>query len=120
MAIRVGVSGATGRLGRAVCAAVAADPRVDLVAAVGRRGGEVQGVTVARGVADLEPGGLDVMVDVSAPDGARTVVPWCAEHGVHAVVGTTGLGDADLESWRAAFTRSNCLVAPNFAIGAVL
>jgi 4-hydroxy-tetrahydrodipicolinate reductase len=39
---------------------------------------------------------------------------------VHAVVGTTGLSEADYEELRASFTSSNCVVAPNFAIGAVL
>src|SRR5204863_8249314 len=42
------------------------------------------------------------------------------EHGVHAVVGTTGFGPQDHDELRAAFARSNCLIAPNFAIGAVL
>ena len=41
-------------------------------------------------------------------------------NGVHAVVGTTGLTDADYDELRGAFTSSNCVVAPNFAIGAVL
>ena len=45
---------------------------------------------------------------------------WCAMHEVHAVVGTTGLGDAELDELRHLFTASNCIVAPNFAIGAVL
>jgi 4-hydroxy-tetrahydrodipicolinate reductase len=39
---------------------------------------------------------------------------------VHAVVGTTGLSDGDLDELRSLFTTSNCVVAPNFAIGAVL
>jgi 4-hydroxy-tetrahydrodipicolinate reductase len=39
---------------------------------------------------------------------------------VHAVVGTTGFSDADLATFKQQFTRSNCLIAPNFAIGAVL
>jgi 4-hydroxy-tetrahydrodipicolinate reductase len=39
---------------------------------------------------------------------------------VHAVVGTTGFSDADLAAFKQQFTRSNCLIAPNFAIGAVL
>jgi 4-hydroxy-tetrahydrodipicolinate reductase len=47
-------------------------------------------------------------------------VIWTGEHGLHAVVGTTGLSQTDLDSFAAAFTRSSCLVAPNFAIGAVL
>jgi 4-hydroxy-tetrahydrodipicolinate reductase len=47
---------------------------------------------------------------------------WCAAHGVHAVVGTTGLTPADLEAAAASFGASsaNALVAANFAIGAVL
>jgi 4-hydroxy-tetrahydrodipicolinate reductase len=39
---------------------------------------------------------------------------------VHAVVGTTGLSSADYDDFRKHFVRSSCLVAPNFAIGAVL
>ena len=51
---------------------------------------------------------------------ARGNVLWAAEHGVHAVVGTTGFDDDDHDRFRAAFTTSNCVIAPNFAIGAVL
>jgi 4-hydroxy-tetrahydrodipicolinate reductase len=40
--------------------------------------------------------------------------------GIHAVVGTTGFSDEDCDALRAAFTKSNCLIAPNFAIGAIL
>jgi len=43
-----------------------------------------------------------------------------AAAGLHAVVGTTGFNSADLNDLRSAFTTSNCLIAPNFAIGAVL
>ena len=41
-------------------------------------------------------------------------------HSMHAVVGTTGFTAGDLESFKKSFTNSNCLVAANFAIGAVL
>ena len=49
-------------------------------------------------------------------------VRWCLRNGVHAVVGTTGLTPADLEELRAAAEAgtANCVVAPNFALGAVL
>jgi 4-hydroxy-tetrahydrodipicolinate reductase len=53
-------------------------------------------------------------------EAARTNLAWCALHGVHAVVGTTGLTEADLDDLRARFTRSACLVAANFSISAVL
>jgi 4-hydroxy-tetrahydrodipicolinate reductase len=59
-------------------------------------------------------------VDFTVLEAARSNLAWCAANGVHAVVGTTGFADADLDALRAAFTRSSCLVAANFAIGAVL
>ena len=51
---------------------------------------------------------------------SRTNLPVLADAGIHAVVGTTGLGDDDLATLRATFTSSNCVVAANFAISAVL
>jgi 4-hydroxy-tetrahydrodipicolinate reductase len=63
---------------------------------------------------------VEVVVDFTVADAARTTLPFLGEHGIHAVVGTTGLGDDDVESLRAAFTSSNCVMAANFAIGAAL
>ena len=62
----------------------------------------------------------DVVVDFTVLDAARETLHFAAANGIHAVVGTTGFSDEDLESFRAAFTASNALIAPNFAIGAVL
>jgi 4-hydroxy-tetrahydrodipicolinate reductase len=109
-------------MGATVCAAVAADPELELVAAIdpGAAGREVSGVTIAAGLAALGEADATVAVDFTLADAARRNLPWCAENGVHAVVGTTGLGDEDVAALRTAFTRSNCLIAPNFAIGAVL
>ncbi|HEX2296811.1 MAG TPA: 4-hydroxy-tetrahydrodipicolinate reductase, partial [Actinomycetota bacterium] len=63
-----------------------------------------------------------VAVDFTVPDAVRSNVEFCLANGVHAVVGTSGLGAADLDALRAAAERSsaNALVAPNFALGAVL
>ncbi len=120
--MRVGVLGAAGRMGATVCAAVAADPDLDLVAAVdpGAAGREVEGLTITGELDALTAAGAQVVVDFTMADAARRNLPWCGEHDLHAVVGTTGLTDGDLDTLRAAFTHSNCLVAPNFAIGAVL
>ena len=60
------------------------------------------------------------MASMEGAEAARATLPFLALHGIHAVVGTTGFSGADLESFRSAFTGSNCLVAANFAIGAVL
>jgi 4-hydroxy-tetrahydrodipicolinate reductase len=118
--IRVGVFGATGRMGRTVCEAVAADSGLELVAGIdpGGAGETLHGVTVVGSPSEAAP--MEVAVDFTVLDAARENLAWCAANGVHAVVGTTGFADADLDGFRAAFTRSSCLLAPNFAIGAVL
>jgi 4-hydroxy-tetrahydrodipicolinate reductase len=128
--INVGVIGAAGRMGQAVCHAVAADPDLDLVAAVDRsRAGDdldtVVGLdgselVVAEDVADLTAAGTDVVVDFTVVEAARVNLAAVAAGGIHAVVGTTGFTDDDLEMLRSSFDSSNCLVAPNFAVGAVL
>ncbi len=129
MAINVGVIGAAGRMGNAVCAAVVSDPELSLVAAVDAHaggaklcdvGGPDVGLTVGDNVASLAAAGVDVAVDFTIASAARTNLPLLAEAGIHAVVGTTGFSDDDLETFRAAFSSSNCLIAANFAISAVL
>jgi 4-hydroxy-tetrahydrodipicolinate reductase len=120
--IRVGVFGAGGKMGSTVCAAVAADPQLELVAAVDPRAAErtIAGVDVAADESAMAGAGVQVAVDFTVLDAARANAAWCAANGVHAVVGTTGFSSVDLDELRRAFTRSNCLVAANFAIGAVL
>jgi len=120
MTIRVGVFGAGGRMGATVCAAVAGDADLELVAAVDPgHGGEVlEGVAIDTDAEAMAA--AEVAVDFTALAAARSNARWCAEHGVHAVIGTTGFSAADVDELTAAFTASNCLVAPNFAIGAVL
>ena len=122
MAIRVGVFGAGGRMGATVCAAVAGDADLELVAAVDphHAGSEIEGVTIAPDASAMFDAGVQVAIDFTQLDAARDNLAWMAEHGVHAVVGTTGFSDDDLDRLREAFTTSNCLIAPNFAIGAVL
>ncbi|MGI8711467.1 MAG: 4-hydroxy-tetrahydrodipicolinate reductase [Acidimicrobiales bacterium] len=127
-AVTVGVFGAAGKMGATVCQAIQDDADLRLIAAVDP-GAAGESLTEVTGVdADLEVAGgpeqlgepPQVMIDFTHLDAGRTNVAWCAEHGVHAVVGTTGFTDADLTGFEQAFTASNCLIAPNFAIGAVL
>jgi 4-hydroxy-tetrahydrodipicolinate reductase len=127
--IRVGVFGAAGRMGRTVCEAVAGDPDLELVAAVDplhaglelRSLGAIDSTLHLLGSSQaLTEAGVEVVVDFTVAEAARENLAFAAEHGVHAVVGTTGLTDSDLSRLAADFTSSSCLVAPNFAIGAVL
>ena len=127
---RVGVFGAAGRMGSTVCEAVEGDPDLELVAAVDPLHAGID----LRRVANVDtppPGGQGVRGAAStpaprssstspSPKRARQNLAFAAEHGLHAVVGTTGFADADFDAIRHDFTKSSCLVAANFAIGAVL
>ena len=125
----VGVFGAAGQMGAYVCAAVADDPALDLVAAVDPHHAGMDLRSVTKVPHDLnvvaDAGALaaplpEVMVDFTHHDAAVDNLRWCARNGVHAVVGTTGFDEEDLDELRDMFTDSNCVVAPNFAIGAIL
>jgi 4-hydroxy-tetrahydrodipicolinate reductase len=130
MTIRVGVFGAAGRMGRTVCQAVAADPELELVAAVDPHhsgldlqhavGVDVPDVHVDPDPSELVERGVEVVVDFTLLEASRSNLAWAADNGVHAVVGTTGFTEDDYADLRKSFTGSNCIVAPNFAIGAVL
>jgi len=132
-AVRVGVFGAGGRMGATVCRAVASDPAMELVAAVDPHhagldvsqvtGADVKGLQVESHADALHRAGAEVAVDFTELAAARANLVWCAEHRVHAVVGTTGFSDEDLRSLDGLFPPEggvNCFLAPNFAIGAVL
>lgn len=127
--IRVGVVGAAGRMGRTVCEAVVADPDLELVAAIDPQHAGLDLRTVAKVDSDLRIAAsldelldarADVLVDFTVLEVSRGSLEFAAQHGIHAVVGTTGFTDDDLERFRQTFTRSSCFIAPNFAIGAVL
>jgi 4-hydroxy-tetrahydrodipicolinate reductase len=75
---------------------------------------------VSPDVESLSRAEAQVAIDFTHVDAARANLAWCAANGVHAVVGTSGFTPADYEELATRFTRSNCFVAPNFAIGAVL
>ncbi len=130
--IRVAVAGAAGRMGLAVCAAVEGSEDMQLTG----RADPLLGTMLA----EVLPS-ADVVVDFTRPDTALENAVSCVRAGVHAVVGTTGFDLGELEracaAERGAATgaegasagahesagerdRANVLVAPNFAIGAVL
>ncbi len=122
--IRVGVLGAGGRMGREVCRAIAAADDLELVAAVDPEHADldVEGVRVASSLEGSDLASAHVAVDFTHPTSVVPNVRWCLAGGVHAVVGTTGLTPADVEELRtrAEASEANCIVAPNFALGAAL
>jgi 4-hydroxy-tetrahydrodipicolinate reductase len=114
--IRVAVSGAAGRMGQTVCEAVLGAEDMELVG----RADPLLDTALADVLAEAE-----VVVDFSTPDTALENALACMKVGVHVVIGTTGfdpapLAQAQLEQRASAAARANVLIAPNFAIGALL
>ena len=132
--IRVGVLGAAGRMGRTTCAAVAAAGDMELVAAVdpaaaGMPLADLLGpqaaparvpATVSGSLDALAAASAEVAVDFTVLRSARENLERLAADGLHAVVGTTGFTEDDLAHLAAMFDSSNCIIAPNFALSAVL
>ncbi len=126
--IRVGVIGAAGRMGRTVCRAVAEEPDLALVAAVDRSDvGEAavdDDVRISDDLEALVQADAEVAVDFTHPSAVMDNVRWAIDHAIHIVVGTTGWTDDDLAEIGQRLDKggnaSNAIVAPNFAIGAVL
>ena len=113
--MRVAVSGAAGRMGQTVCDAVEGAADMELAG----RADPALGTSLGDVLADAYS---QVVVDFTTPDTGFANARECLEAGVHVVVGTTGLTDEQMGSLRelASGGEANCLVAPNFAIGAVL
>jgi 4-hydroxy-tetrahydrodipicolinate reductase len=111
--LRVGVLGARGRMGAQTCQAVDAAPDLDLVAMV----------AAGDWLFSVADAGAQVVVDFTTPDVVMDNIRWCIDEGIHCVVGTTGIDEqrlATLRGWTDKAPEVGVIVAPNFAIGAVL
>jgi len=111
--IRVGVLGARGRMGAEVCRAVEAAAGMEIVAMV----------DAGDRMLDIADVGAEVVVDFTHPDVVMDNLRFCVEHDIHCVVGTSGFSVERLDTikeWLAPKPGLGVLIAPNFALGAVL
>lgn len=111
--IRVGVLGARGRMGVEVCTAVDAAPDLELVAMI------EQGDWLF----NASDAAAEVVVDFTTPDAVMDNLHWCIDQGINMVVGTSGFTEqrlARVRSWLAHKPEVGVVIAPNFAVGAVL
>ncbi len=111
--MKVGVLGARGKVGAEVCKAVEAADDMELVAAI----------DADESIDELVTSGAEAVVDFTHPDVVMDNLEFCVDHGIHAVVGTTGFDDERLDqlrSWLSDAPATGVLVAPNFSIGAIL
>ncbi|MGA1089947.1 MAG: 4-hydroxy-tetrahydrodipicolinate reductase, partial [Candidatus Nanopelagicales bacterium] len=110
---KVGVVGAAGRMGAEVVRAVDAADDLHLAAVV----------DIGDPVDRLTASGVEVAVDFTTPDAVMDTLRYCIEHGIHAVVGTTGFTPERLDEVRGLLAGNpavGVVIAPNFALGAVL
>ncbi len=111
--ISVGVLGARGRMGTEVCRAVDAADDLELVAMIDQ----------GDWLSNASDAGAEVVVDFTSPDVVMDNVHWCVEQGINVVVGTSGFTAQRLDRIRAWLSHKpgvGVIVAPNFAVGAVL
>jgi 4-hydroxy-tetrahydrodipicolinate reductase len=111
--IKVGVLGSDGKVGQAIVSGVEAAGDLDFSAGVDK------GDPLSRFVETSTA----VVVDFTHPDVVMDNLKFLIENGIHAVVGTTGFDEARLDTvrgWLADKPGVGVLIAPNFAIGAVL
>ena len=111
--INVAVLGARGRMGSEVVKAVEATEGLTLVAAL----------DMGDSLEQLKGSAAHVVVDFTTPDSVMANLEFLIDNGINVVVGTTGFDDSKLETvkgWLAANPSVGVLIAPNFAIGAVL
>lgn len=132
--MRVGVLGATGRMGRVTCRAVVGAADLELAAAVAGEGSAGQelrelvpeapsGLRVHAAPEGLADAKVDVVVDFSLPEATLAAARLLLPAGVHLVSGTTGLpadGMEELRELAGPQGNGNAVWAPNFALGAVL
>ncbi|WP_035111806.1 4-hydroxy-tetrahydrodipicolinate reductase [Corynebacterium freiburgense] len=111
--MKVGVLGALGRVGQAVCDGVEAASDLELVAKIDRDDA----------LTALVDSGAQVVVDFTQPTVVMDNLEFCIQHGISCVVGTTGFTPERLEQvqqWCDKNPNVGVLIAPNFAISAVL
>ena len=111
--INVGVLGARGRMGAEVVRAINEAADLELVAAL----------DLGDSLDSLITNKAEVVVDFTTPDSVMANLEFLITHGIHGVVGTTGFDEARIAHVKeslAANPKVGLLIAPNFAIGAVL
>jgi 4-hydroxy-tetrahydrodipicolinate reductase len=110
--IKVAVLGSRGRMGSEVVKAVTEASDLELVAAL----------DLGDSLDALVANGAQVVVDFTTPDSVMANLEFLIKNDINAVIGTTGFDDARIAKIKSllATSKSGVLIAPNFAIGAVL
>jgi len=127
-AMKIAVAGASGRMGRMLIEAIAADADATLAGALDIPGAPSLGsdaaaflgqpssvlieANLARGLADAE-----YLIDFTRPEGTLHHLAYCAEHGIKMIIGTTGFDDAGKAAIAAAAQKTAIVFSPNMSVG---
>jgi len=123
--IKVGVNGASGKMGQRVVALTQSDPELTLAATLesstcaflGKDAGEVAGIgNIGLKIASTLEVPLDVVIDFSTPDGLASIAKICGEREIALVAATTGLSDEQREIVLAAAHTTPVVLAPNMSL----
>ncbi len=126
--IRLAIAGASGRMGRMLLEAAAADARVKITAAldhavspmIGRDAGELhagaKGIAITADFANAIKS-CDVLIDFTRPEGTLAHLGACAAHGVKAVIGTTGFSPEQKKEIARFAEHIPIVFAPNMSVG---
>ena len=127
MALRVAVTGASGRMGQAVARAVSTEPETELACLVARPGSRLVGSSAASIAGDqncpitvsevLDLKAVDVVIDFTLPESSLVNARACAEAGVPIVIGTTGFSEAEQADLESILTSVARCQAANFSTG---
>ena len=111
MALRVAVTGASGRMGQAVVRAISTEPETELACLVARPASQLVGSSAASIVGDvncpitfsdvLDLDSVDVVIDFTLPESSLVIARACADASVPMVIGTTGFSEAEQAEVRA-------------------
>jgi len=115
--INIAVCGANGKMGQEVIKAVKAAEDMTLVAKIDINDGEFATIKDAKDSVNI-----DILVDFTQPKSIYENALYCLNNGINIVIGTTGLGDNQLDELKKLSEKTNtgCFIAPNFSTGAVL
>ena len=119
--MKIGVSGASGQMGALTATTLAAEDGMHLIALYdAHTSGSIAGIPISTNRSTLEP--CDVIVEFSRPDVVMDNLAAWREFGANVVVGTSGFDAERVERLAELWGKGpgNCLVVPNFSIGAVL
>ncbi len=121
--MRVLVNGATGKMGQEICKAIENSSDLTLVGGVNASGRLLPGVEIFTDLSQaLQITKAQVVVDFTTPEAVKNNMEVCFAAKVPMVIGTTGFTEEDLEQWQARAQAGGwkAIIAPNFAIGAIL